>query len=78
MQNQRELLDRSNKAIGKEKIPDLLEPVNGVLYKIYSGILYTGQPAFVLFNYGHVEQFNERLMRQWCPAFISARKTRRW
>ena len=58
MQNQRELLDRSNKAIGKEKIPDLLEPVNGVLNKIYLGILYTGQPAFVLFNYGRVEQFS--------------------
>ena len=78
MQNQRELLDRSNKAIGKEKIPDLLEPVNGVLYKIYSGFLYTRQPAFVLFNYGRVEHFNEWLMRQWCPAFISTRKTRRW
>ena len=49
MQNLRELLDRSKKAIGKEKIPDLREPVNGVLYKIYSGILYTGQPPFVLF-----------------------------
>ena len=78
MQNLRELLDRSKKAIGKEKIPDLLEPVNGVLYKIYSGILYTGQPPFVLFYYGRVEQFNERSMRQWCPAFISARKKRRW
>ena len=57
MQNLRELLDRSKKAIGKEKIPDLLEPVNGVLYKIYSDILYTGALPFGLFYYGRVEQF---------------------
>ena len=57
MQNQRELLDRSNKAIGKEKIPDLLEPMNEVLYKFYSDILYTGPSPFGLFYYGRVEQF---------------------
>lgn len=57
MQNLRELLDRFKRAIGKEKIPDLLEPMNGVLYKIYSDILYTGPPPFGLFYYGRVEQF---------------------
>ena len=57
MQNLRELLGRFKRAIGKEKIPDLLEPVNGVLYKIYSDILYTGPLRFGLFYYGRVEQF---------------------
>ena len=57
MQNQRELLDRSNKAIDKEKIPDLLEPVNEVLYKIYSDILYTAPPPVGQVYYGRVEQF---------------------
>ena len=57
MQNLWELLDRFKRAIGKEKIPDLLEPVNGVLSKIYSDILYTGALPFGLFYYGRVEQF---------------------
>ena len=57
MQNLRELLDRFRRAIGKGKIPDLLEPVNEVLYKIYSDILYTAPPPFGQFYYGRVEQF---------------------
>ena len=56
-QNLRELLDRFRRAIGKEKIPDLLEPVNEVLCKIYSDILYTTPPPFGQFYYGRVEQF---------------------
>ncbi len=57
MQNLRELLDRFKRALGKERIPDLLEPMNEVLYKFYSDSLYTGPSPFGLFYYGRVEQF---------------------
>ena len=46
MQNLRELLDRFKRALGKERIPDLLEPINEVLYKFYSDILYTAPSPF--------------------------------
>lgn len=57
MQNLRELLDRFKRALGKERIPDLLEPMNEVLYKFCSDILYTGPSPFGLFYYGRGEQF---------------------
>ena len=41
----------------RKKIPDLLEPVNEVLYKMYSDILYTAPQPFGQFYYGRVEQF---------------------